>query len=47
MAIGILGAGKMAQMLVPKLVSGGHHVLISNSRGPESLQPVIDRKSVV
>jgi len=41
MAIGILGAGKMAQMLVPKLVSGGHHVIISNSRGPESLQPLI------
>jgi hypothetical protein len=43
MAIGILGAGKMAQMLVPKLVSGGHHVLISNSRGPESLQPLIQQ----
>lgn len=43
MTIGILGAGKMAQMLVPKLVSGGHHVIISNSRGPESLQPLIQQ----
>ncbi|WP_411389393.1 NADPH-dependent F420 reductase [Pseudomonas sp. MPB23] len=43
MAIGILGAGKMAQMLVPKLVSGGHHVIISNSRGPESLQLLIQQ----
>jgi hypothetical protein len=43
MAIGILGAGKMAQMLVPKLVSSGHHVIISNSRGAESLQPLIQQ----
>lgn len=41
MTIGILGAGKMAQMLVPKLVSGGHRVIISNSKGPESLQSLV------
>ena len=43
MIIGILGAGKMAQMLVPKLVSGGHRVIISNSRGPASLQTLVDQ----
>ena len=43
MIIGILGAGKMAQMLVPKLVSGGHRVIISNSRGPASLQSLVDQ----
>lgn len=43
MMIGILGAGKMAQMLVPKLVSGGHRVIISNSKGPESLQSLVEQ----
>lgn len=43
MTIGILGAGKMAQMLVPKLVSGGHRVIISNSKGPESLQSLVEQ----
>ncbi|WP_260843681.1 NADPH-dependent F420 reductase [Robbsia andropogonis] len=43
MNIGILGAGKMAQMLVPKLVSGGHRVIISNSRGPASLQTLVEQ----
>jgi hypothetical protein len=41
MIIGILGAGRMAQMLVPKLVSGGHQVILTNSKGPESLQPLV------
>ena len=43
MKIGILGAGKMAQMLVPKLVSGGHRVILTNSSGPESLLPLVRR----
>lgn len=43
MKIGILGAGKMAQMLVPKLVSGGHRVILSNSKGPASLQPLVEK----
>jgi predicted dinucleotide-binding enzyme len=43
MNIGILGAGKMAQMLVPKLVSGGHRVIVSNSRGPASLQALVEQ----
>jgi predicted dinucleotide-binding enzyme len=41
MKIGILGAGRMAQMLVPKLVSGGHRVILCNSSGPESLQQLV------
>ncbi len=41
MKIGILGAGKMAQMLVPKLVSGGHRVILTNSKGPASLQSLV------
>jgi predicted dinucleotide-binding enzyme len=43
MKIGILGAGRMAQMLVPKLVSGGHRVILTNSSGPESLQPLVQK----
>jgi predicted dinucleotide-binding enzyme len=43
MKIGILGAGRMAQMLVPKLLSGGHRVILTNSKGPESLQPLIQK----
>jgi hypothetical protein len=43
MKIGILGAGKMAQMLVPKLVSGGHRVILTNSKGPESLQSLVQQ----
>jgi hypothetical protein len=43
MKIGILGAGKMAQMLVPKLVSGGHLVILSNSSGPASLRSLVQK----
>ncbi|WP_426191358.1 NADPH-dependent F420 reductase [Massilia sp. DWR3-1-1] len=43
MIIGILGAGKMAQMLVPKLVSAGHRVILSNSRGPASLEALVEQ----
>lgn len=43
MKIGILGAGKMAKMLVPKLVSGGHRVTLTNSSGPASLQPLVQQ----
>ncbi len=33
----------MAQMLVPKLVSGGHRVILTNSSGPESLRPLVQK----
>jgi hypothetical protein len=37
MEIGIIGAGKIGQAVATRLVTAGHHVLISNSRGPASL----------
>jgi predicted dinucleotide-binding enzyme len=37
MKIGIIGAGSMGGILARQLARRGHHVLIANSRGPESL----------
>ena len=37
MIVGMLGAGQMAQTLARVWLSAGHHVLLANSRGPESL----------
>jgi len=37
MKIGIIGAGQVGQALAKKLVKAGYHIVISNSRGPESL----------
>lgn len=42
MKIGILGAGHIGVALAKKLVKAGHHVQLSNSRGPESLQDTIN-----
>jgi predicted dinucleotide-binding enzyme len=39
MKIGIIGAGQVGQALAKKLVKAGYHIIISNSKGPESLQP--------
>lgn len=41
MKISFVGAGKMAQMLAPRLIRAGHEVVLSNSRGPETLQDLI------
>lgn len=41
MKIGIIGAGKMAQMLAPRLIRAGHKVVLSNSRGPDSLGDIV------
>lgn len=41
MNIGILGAGRMGQTLARLLVDAGHRVRLANSRGPESLRPLI------
>jgi predicted dinucleotide-binding enzyme len=38
MKIGIIGAGQVGQALAKKLVKAGYHIIISNSKGPESLQ---------
>ncbi|MBZ5713592.1 NADPH-dependent F420 reductase [Nannocystis pusilla] len=37
MTIGIIGTGAIGQALIKHLVRAGHRVLLSNSRGPESL----------
>lgn len=41
MRIGIIGAGDVAQAFARKAIDAGHHVVFSNSRGKESLAPVI------
>jgi predicted dinucleotide-binding enzyme len=41
MNIGILGAGRMGQTLARLLVNAGHRVCLANSRGPESLGPLV------
>ena len=37
MRIGIIGAGKIGSTLASELSHSGHHVMIANSRGPETL----------
>jgi hypothetical protein len=41
MQIGIIGAGNIGATLARLLVEAGHLVALSNSRGPESLQEVV------
>lgn len=41
--IGILGAGNIGQAVADKAVRHGHEVLIGNSRGPETLQAVVEQ----
>jgi len=40
MKIGIIGAGKLASALTRRLVLAGHEVMISNSRGMESVRDI-------
>jgi len=40
MKVGIIGIGQIGQALARKLVKAGYHIIISNSRGPESLKPL-------
>ena len=40
--IGFLGAGRLAQMLAPKAAKAGWSVILSNSRGPDSLADVVN-----
>ena len=40
--IGVIGAGHVGGTLAARLVAAGHEVAISNSRGPETLQGVVD-----
>ena len=40
MKIGIIGAGGIGQAFAKQVAKAGYEVLLSNSRGPESLRPV-------
>jgi 8-hydroxy-5-deazaflavin:NADPH oxidoreductase len=39
---GIIGAGVVGQAIAAHLVAARHHVMLSNSRGPASLEGVVD-----
>lgn len=39
--LGFLGAGRLAQMLAPKAIAKGWRVILSNSRGPETLADLV------
>ena len=41
MKIGFLGAGAIAQAIGAQLAAVGHHVVLSNSRGPDTLADVV------
>ena len=41
MRIGFIGAGKMARTIARHMLAAGHQVVMSNSRGPESLAEVV------
>ncbi|NMO17112.1 NADPH-dependent F420 reductase [Pyxidicoccus fallax] len=41
MRIGIIGAGSIGQALAGHMVKSGHEVVVSNSRGPESLAGLV------
>src|ERR1700694_2147425 len=43
MKIGTLGAGEVAQALAIHLLKAGHEVLLSNSRGPSSLNQLVSK----
>ncbi|WP_229507061.1 NADPH-dependent F420 reductase [Pseudoduganella rivuli] len=40
--VGIIGAGAIGQAFAQQLVKAGINVILSNSRGPETLAPVVD-----
>ncbi|AIQ11940.1 NADPH-dependent F420 reductase [Paenibacillus durus] len=41
MSIGIIGAGEIGQAFAKQVVKAGYEVFLSNSRGPESLAPLV------
>lgn len=47
MKVGIVGAGRIGATLASHLKLAGHHVFLSNSRGPESIQDKADAAGVV
>jgi predicted dinucleotide-binding enzyme len=42
MKIGFIGAGVVAQTVAKHVLPFGHEVLLSNSRGPDSLASLVD-----
>jgi 8-hydroxy-5-deazaflavin:NADPH oxidoreductase len=42
-SVGTIGAGNIAQAIAVRAVAAGHHVTLSNSRGPESLAELAGR----
>src|SRR5256886_17106769 len=43
MKIGIIGAGGIAQAAAKQALGAGYEVILSNSRGPETLKAVVQR----
>jgi predicted dinucleotide-binding enzyme len=41
-SVGIIGAGRIGQAMTQTARRAGRHVVIANSRGPESLGPVVE-----
>jgi predicted dinucleotide-binding enzyme len=41
--IGFIGAGAVAQTIARHVLPQGHHIVLSNTRGPDSLTAVIDQ----
>ena len=46
MRIGFMGAGEVAQTIAKHLLPFGHQVMLSNSRGPDSLAGVVKETPV-
>jgi 8-hydroxy-5-deazaflavin:NADPH oxidoreductase len=42
MRIGFIGAGTVGRTMARHFINAGHHVVISNSRGPERLKGLVD-----
>jgi predicted dinucleotide-binding enzyme len=38
---GIIGAGNIAQAIAPHLLRAGHQVMLSNTKGPQTLQTIV------
>jgi predicted dinucleotide-binding enzyme len=45
--VGIIGAGSIGQAMAKQLVRGGFNVILSNSRGPDTLAAVVDQLGTV
>ncbi|HTK26038.1 MAG TPA: NAD(P)-binding domain-containing protein, partial [Pyrinomonadaceae bacterium] len=43
MKIGIIGAGNIGSNAAKLFINAGHEIIISNSRGPETLDSLVDQ----